>query len=608
MKKITPHDRNIRSLLESSHYALDYYQREYKWQTKQVQDLINDLTDTFLGYYDTKHDQQDIKNYGIYFLGSIITCTKNEKKYIIDGQQRLTTITLLLIYIRHRINDEDQKANLLNLIYSYEYGKKSFNIEVEERNKILQKLLEGEETNNFEHMNESLKNMVQCYNELEELFPEEFDEKTFLYFSHWLIQKVYLIEIETESEEDAYTIFETMNDRGLPLSPVDMLKGYLLSNIKNEDDLKKAVEVWKSVSEDLRQISEDGISEGIKTLLRSQYANTIRERKKGATPQDFDKIGTEFHRWVRDNAENLGLKDSKDYFKFISEDLNFYLRIYEELRKASDFLNPDLKNVYYISKLKFTLQYPAELAPIKKTDNKEEIYKKLAAVSTYLDILLARRIWNFRSFSYSDMQFNMYSLVKEIRRKNLSDLTDALYKKLKEDPNKFSENPYFYLHQGNRFYIHYLLARITDFIEVSSGGSSKFQEYMATGINKYEVEHIWARHYERHLDEFASESDFERYRNYIGGLLLLPKKFNTSYGDLTYEEKVKHYDSQNLLARSLNSLCYEHNPGFIQFIKKYDLPFKSYEHFKKDDLEERQRLYLKLAELVWSPEQLKDYA
>jgi len=77
---------------------------------------------------------------------------------------------------------------------------------------------------------------------------------------------------------------------------------------------------------------------------------------------------------------------------------------------------------------------------------------------------------------------------------------------------------------------------------------------------------------------------------------------------LTYEEKVKHYDSQNLLARSLNSLCYEHNPGFIQFIKKYDLPFKSYEHFKKDDLEERQRLYLKLAELVWSPEQLKDYA
>jgi len=77
--------------------------------------------------------------------------------------------------------------------------------------------------------------------------------------------------------------------------------------------------------------------------LRSQYANTIRERKKGATPQDFDKIGTEFHRWVRDNAENLGLKDSKDYFKFISEDLNFYLRIYEELRKASDFLNPDLK-------------------------------------------------------------------------------------------------------------------------------------------------------------------------------------------------------------------------------------------------------------------------
>jgi len=103
-------------------------------------------------------------------------------------------------------------------------GKNRLILRSKKETKFCQKLLEGEETNNFEHMNESLKNMVQCYNELEELFPEEFDEKTFLYFSHWLIQKVYLIEIETESEEDAYTIFETMNDRGLPLSPVDMLK------------------------------------------------------------------------------------------------------------------------------------------------------------------------------------------------------------------------------------------------------------------------------------------------------------------------------------------------------------------------------------------------
>jgi len=75
--------------------------------------------------------------------------------------------------------------------------------------------------------------------------------------------------------------------------------------------------------------------------------------------------------------------------------LNFYLRIYEELRKASDFLNPDLKNVYYISKLKFTLQYPAELAPITKTDNKEEILQKISSSINLLGYITCKKNLEF---------------------------------------------------------------------------------------------------------------------------------------------------------------------------------------------------------------------
>lgn len=121
---------------------------------------------------------------------------------------------------------------------------------------------------------------------------------------------------------------------------------------------------------------------------------------------------------------------------------------------------------------------------------------------------------------------------------------------------------------------------------------------------KYEVEHIWADHPERHEDEFEHEVEFGAHRNRIGGLLLLPKQFNASYNDDTYEQKLPHYHSQNLLAASLSPLTYEKNPGFVSFIKSSGLAFKPYTEFNKDDLVERGQLYREVAKLVWNPDDL----
>jgi hypothetical protein len=119
--------------------------------------------------------------------------------------------------------------------------------------------------------------------------------------------------------------------------------------------------------------------------------------------------------------------------------------------------------------------------------------------------------------------------------------------------------------------------------------------------NPYEVEHIWANHPERH-SEFANEYLFAEARNSFGGLLLLPKDFNASYGDMRYEDKVGHYLGQNLLARSLHPGCYDHNPSFTRFRDRHQLPFKPYpERFTAEDMAERQELYRQLCELVWSP-------
>lgn len=163
----------------------------------------------------------------------------------------------------------------------------------------------------------------------------------------------------------------------------------------------------------------------------------------------------------------------------------------------------------------------------------------------------------------------------------------------------------FTLTQRNREFVRLMLARITDYVEQGAGMPSHYLDY-TTGIGKkkYEVEHIWANKPERHADEFSQPADFSEYRNHIGGLLLLPKSFNASYGALPYTDKLSHYNAQNLLARSLHPQSYEHNPGFLKFIKESGLPFKPYADFTKKELDERQELYCQIAEQVWNPEQL----
>ncbi len=75
-----------------------YYQREYKWQKKQVAELVDDLADKFRESYHAAHERSAVEGYGHYFLGSIIISDKEGRKFIIDGQQRLTSLTLLLIF------------------------------------------------------------------------------------------------------------------------------------------------------------------------------------------------------------------------------------------------------------------------------------------------------------------------------------------------------------------------------------------------------------------------------------------------------------------------------------------------------------------------------
>ena len=604
MKEIRGDAKSIRQLLGGAKYAIDFYQREYKWEKKQLSELLEDLADKFMESYEPDHERSEVEKYGHYFLGSIIISDKDGQKFIIDGQQRLTTLTLILIYLHNALEDSEDKGPVAELIFSKKFGKKSFNLEVPERVPAMEAIYTGQSYDDADQP-ESVRNIINRYNDIEDLFAEVLGGDVLPFFVDWLMENVHLVEITAYSDEDAYTIFETMNDRGLSLTPTDMLKGYLLANVTDEKQKLSASNVWKARTGELIDLGKDEEADAIKSWLRSQYANSIRERKKNARPLDFDLIGTEFHRWVRDNKDALGLGNSSEFARFIERDFDFYARHYLRLRQASQTLTPGLEEVYFNAQHNFTLQYPLLLAPLKVGDTEEMARNKLRIVGSYLDILIARRIWNWRDISYSTMQYAMFLVMREIRSMSVAELSTVLCKKLEEEQETFASNDRFRLHGQNGRQIHRLLARITDYVETRSGHPSRYAEYAKrSGKHGYEVEHIWANHHERHLDEFDHEADFAEYRNRIGGLLLLPKSFNASYGDMAYEEKREHYIKQNLLAQSLHEKAYEHNPGFKKLIQSTGIAFKDHPHFTKADLDERQRLYSQIAEVLWNPERL----
>ena len=608
MKEIRGDAKNVRSLLGGSKYAIDYYQREYRWQTKHITELLDDLATKFRESYKPEHERSQVESYGHYFLGSIIISDRDSQKFIIDGQQRLTSLTLLLIYLHRHLTDSEQQSQLAEMIFSQKFGKKSFNLNVDERTPCMEALYAGQPFDDTDQ-SESVANILGRYHDIEEEFPGELAGNALSYFTDWLIENVHLVEITAYSDEDAYTIFETMNDRGLSLTATDMLKGYLLANITDRTLRNRASSVWRDRIAELQKLGKEEDADAIKGWLRSQHAKDVRERKPGAVHKDFDLIGTEFHRWVRDHEKDLHLVKSANFAQFIEQDFQFYTRQYLRIRLAAEELQEGLESIHYNAQNNFTLQYPVLLAPLSPNDPEKEILRKLRVTSTFINILITRRIWNFRAIDYSTMQYAMFLVMKEIRAHSSQEVAKLLTKRLELDTETFASNDRFYLHGNNGRQIHRLLARLTAYLETATGQTSHYEEYVQRkGKKGYEVEHIWANHPERHKDEFDHPSDFEDYRNRIGGLLLLPKSFNASYGDLPYEKKREHYLKQNLLAQTLHEAAYEKNPGLAQFLKTSGLPFKAHPQFKKADLDSRGVLYRQLAERIWNPSNLMEEA
>ena len=568
VQQITGVARSVHQLFANNRYGLDFYQREYRWDESQITELIHDLERRFLDEYNPNHSREDVASYRPYFLGPIVTELRGGTRYLVDGQQRITTLSLLLIYLRRCLREKhkDDSEALQSLIFTRLHGRNTFNLDIDEREECLSAIVDGCEFD-AHSATDSVRNLWNGYEAIEDYFPNSLQKDRLTYFVDWLLVRVILVDIAAPDQDMALEIFETMNDRGLRLSNTDMLKSYLLSRVGDER-LPALNDSWRQRVTDLNDAEENADSDFIKAWLRGKYAETQRERKASASPGDFDVIHTAFHKWVRDNASSIGIERDVDFQQFVEREFLGLSSRYLELLRASQQLQSGLESVFYNARTGFTLQFLVIMAATDSTDTDTMFFEKAALVARALDIFVARRMVNFRNFGYNTVVYTMFNLAKRVRNGAPDEVRNILIEWLNDEEERLDGIHSFGLTKRNRRHVFYLLARITSWLDSHLNTGVTIAEYYNRSVEQpYQVEHIWSDHFDRHADEFENSYEFAEYRNKFGDLLLLPRDFNASFGDMHYHEKVEHYNAQNPLARSLHPLAYENNPTFLRLCK-----------------------------------------
>jgi hypothetical protein len=595
----------IQQLFNGYRYQLDYYQREYTWESENVRRLIEDLHRRFSADWDTRHDRREASRYKPYFLGPYVYFQDGDTTYLVDGQQRVSTLHLLLILIRNLLLEQDsfgEARQLETLICSVMYGERRYTIDIAERAPLLDALMNGRVYDVKAGDPPSVRNLRDRYGDLEEQFPPELRGEALPYFHDWLLHRVCLVGIEAHDQGHGWEIFETMNDRGLQLSPVDLLKSFLLAKSEQKQH-RRLNETWRKAMTGLSALGGMGTAtDFVKALLVGRYANP-------GDASDLARIETSFHEWIRGNLPRMKLVRPSDFAAFVTDEFAPHAEAYCTLFRAaqSPESNTDLQSLFFNNVNGIRSQFQLIFAAVRRGDSPDQIRAKARRVADYLDLLYVHRIISGHSAHPSELDPVIGDLIPRLRDAgDLEAVTGMLSAELATDPGDFADVRTFSLGSDNRRQVHYLLARLTAFTETGCGQPNRIGEYLDEQ-RSHQIEHIWANHFERYQDLVKTRATFDRFRNRFGALLLLHRSNNASYRDEPYSDKVEYYRGQNFLAASLHPGTHTRNPPFNRFVKQYDLAalMRPYpKDFDDKAILTRQDLYQRLCEIIWNPARL----
>lgn len=523
---------NINTILSRNYsYVIPLNQRKYVWGVSEWNELFEDL---FL------IEQRD--DYA-HFLGSLVfSKVKGKNSYeVIDGQQRLITISVLLCCIINQLYkcSEEKTANSIKNIYlrGVEDGEDYFKISREDGNLFLIQLIDfidkyrtneeitEEYNNNFSKSDKYNEKFLQCYIFFEKKILDFIQlrkkktKDTLIFFKKRLIDSE-IIEISVDDEQDGFRIFETLNARGIPLEQHELLKNFIYSYMRTAAKQQKVSNSWEKITDNLIKNDTDSMSKFLSHYCTHIYGN-VKKNEEFKTIRENTK---------KDHVQELlnELVEDSEYYKYIDNPtsykniLNYSEIIYDSLMFFKDF---NIRQVRPLLISLFEKNHRGQLE-LKQTEN---IFSLLETFY-FLYVVVSKGKTNF-----TDNTVN--NLAKEIHAASEYD-----YGKIKIELEKYINQKEVLI---NSFSI---LGYSNKNKKFKNSSNKKMANYILKKIEKsYDVQNELNIKISS-IEHIMSDSCDEDYTSYIGNLLPLSTKSNNKLSNKPFVEKMKKYKLSNSLS------------------------------------------------------------
>ncbi len=604
MARIENHKYSIEEAFRECFYIVPDYQREYVWTDKEVHQLLEDVG-----------EQIDAGTTREYFIGTVLVSPTEQKNHyeVIDGQQRLTTFFLLLCALKHLFQGEPQRQMISGLIstsYVDGDGEVRTNLKLEPRyesaGEVMAKLVEldadpqtvraGIQASGIASFG-SLENLINAYSTLYRYLKDNYDDAPKLK-KYWgyLANNVVFIQISTDVSS-ALKIFETINERGVGLNPMDLLKNLLFTQVK-QAQFTQLKDEWKKITKPLEKEKE----KPLRFLRYFLMANYVIKNERGDAVVREDEIYDWFI--AKDNASLCDYANKP--FEFVRK----VIRNVEHYLAFANGLGNDGKPSLAMDSLKrlaggaFSLHYVLLLAAANFP--KQLFDHFVAQLESFLFYYI------FTKTPTKDLERSFSLWADELRA--IAAVSDPVKKKAQLNvfvADRFEKNmagksqeladalKRFTLYSMQQYRTRYLLARLTQHVEMAFSGL-KVPGSLEPFTN-LEIEHILPNKPEDDLrGKWTTENPgmvYDDYKNRLGNLTLLEKPINIVAGNDFYKGKqIEYSKSGNYLTRSLVTLT---DVGQNTSISRINAKLEAFPTWNAATIEKRHAMLIALAQDVW---------
>jgi uncharacterized protein with ParB-like and HNH nuclease domain len=602
MSKFTNYKYSIQEAFEQCYYVVPDYQREYIWGEKQIIQLLDDI-----------NDERDDNKLSEYFVGTVIVSPTDAKHIdVIDGQQRLTTFFLILVAIKARLEDNESKS-ISPLIYSSYIdlnGRARSNLRLEPQyegaSEIVKMIVEiNSSPIEVEKVVEaagikvygSIKNILEAYRIIYNYMGDNNrDSQELLRFLGFLLNSVVFIQISTDIGS-ALKVFETINERGVGLNPMDLLKNLIFRQVE-QDDFGKLKKDWKEITNALEGKQEKPLR-FLRYYLMSNYP-IINKRNDHILRED------EIYDWIvdHDNAELCGYKrDPFAFVRHLKANLDCYLAFTDGKDKdnATNVYTEDLSEMCGGA---FSLHYILLLAI-------RSLPKVLFdSFVMNLEVFLFFYIFTKTPTKELERSFALWAgELREIAKQKdptvQKDMLDSFVstrfvpsvQSKQKELQAFLENYSLGILQYYR--TRYFLAKIAQFVDRHFTGVN--DKRTLKDFTVLEIEHILP---DKPADDVRNSFiqnnpgiDYDKYKIKLGNLTLLQKPLNIVAGNDYNQRKCDQYKNCGFyFTRSLVETPAVGNQSSVNRINQY---LKVFPDWNAATIDERQQLLITLALEVW---------